>query len=100
MAHSSPYRFDWEETQDAFFSHLQLTREILQLFDRKFNPAPEKRVDKEILEKEYQRLQSIIDEYNTGHVILDETRRIIRLSFRIFRHCQRRISDRHLKKQR
>ena len=77
MAHSSPYRFDWEETQDAFFSHLQFTREILQLFDRKFNPDPEKRVDKEILEKEYQRLQSIIDEYNTGHVILDETRRIM-----------------------
>jgi len=77
MAHSSPFRFNWDETQDAFFSHLQFTRELLQLFDRKFSPDPEKRVDKEILEKEYQRLQSIIDEYNTGHVILDETRRIM-----------------------
>jgi len=77
MAHSSPYRFDWGETQDAFFSHLQLTREMLQLFYRKFNPDPEKRADKETLEKEYQRIKSIIDEYNTGHVILDETRRIM-----------------------
>jgi glutamate dehydrogenase len=77
MAHSSPYRFDWDETQDAFFSHLQLTREMLQLFYRKFNPNPEKRADKETLEKEYQRIKSIIDEYNTGHVILDETRRIM-----------------------
>ncbi|MBW2001456.1 MAG: NAD-glutamate dehydrogenase [Deltaproteobacteria bacterium] len=77
IAHSSPYRFDWEETQAAFFSHLQLTREMLQLFYKKFNPDPEKRADKETLEKEYQRLQSIINEYNTGHVILDETRRIM-----------------------
>jgi glutamate dehydrogenase len=77
MAHSSPHRFNWDETQDAFFSHLQLTRELLQLFDKKFNPDPKKHAGKEILEKEYQRLQSIIDEYNTGHVILDETRRIM-----------------------
>jgi glutamate dehydrogenase len=77
IAHSSPYRFDWEETQDAFFSHLQLTREMLQLFYKKFDPDSEKRVDKEKLEKEYRRLQSMIDEYNTGHVILDETRRIM-----------------------
>jgi len=77
MAHSSPYRYGWEETQDAFFSHLQLTREILQLFEKKFNPEPEKRMDKEALEKEYQRIKSLIDEYNTGHAILDETRRIM-----------------------
>lgn len=77
MAHSSPYRFDWEETQDAFFSHLQLTQEILNLFTRKFHPDPEKRIGKETLEKEYQRIKSMIDEYNTGHAILDETRRIM-----------------------
>jgi glutamate dehydrogenase len=77
MAHTSPHRFNWDETQDAFFSHLQLTREMLQLFDKKFNPDPKKREDKNVLEKEYKRLQSVIDEYNTGHVILDETRRVM-----------------------
>jgi len=77
MAHSSPYRFDWDETQDAFFSHLQLTREMLQLFETKFKTDSGKPVDEEMLERECERLQSIIDEYNTGHVILDETRRIM-----------------------
>jgi glutamate dehydrogenase len=77
LAHSSPYRFNWDETQDAFISHLQFTREILQLFGKKFNPDPKKRIGKDNLDKEYQKIQSIIDEYNTGHVILDETRRII-----------------------
>jgi glutamate dehydrogenase len=77
MAHSSPYRFDWHETQDAFFSHLQLTKEILYLFKGKFDPAPEKRMPRETLEKQYQRIQSLIDEYNTGHAVLDETRRIM-----------------------
>ncbi|MBA7669712.1 hypothetical protein ES703_77845 [subsurface metagenome] len=77
MAHSSPYRFDWHETQDAFFNHLQLTQEILRLFKGKFDPDPEKRMQGETLEKEYQRIQSLIDEYNTGHAVLDETRRIM-----------------------
>jgi len=75
MAHSSPYRFDWDETQDAFFSHLQLTREMLQLFETKFKTDSGKPVDKEMLEREYEKLQSMIDDYNTGHVLLDETRK-------------------------
>jgi glutamate dehydrogenase len=77
MAHSYPYRFDWDETQDAFFSHPLLTKEILEVFTRKFNPDPEKRSDRETMEDEYRRIQSMIDEYNTGHVVLDETRRIM-----------------------
>jgi glutamate dehydrogenase len=75
MAHSSPYRFDWDETQDAFFSHLQLTREMLHLFETKFKTDSGKPVDEEILESEYEKLQSMIDDYNTGHVLLDETRK-------------------------
>jgi len=63
MAHSSPYRFDWDETQDAFFSHLQLTREMLQLFETKFKTDSGKPVDEEILEREYEKLQSMIDKY-------------------------------------
>jgi glutamate dehydrogenase len=77
MAHSSPYRFDWHETQDAFFSHLQLTRELLQLFDGKFNPDSQKRMDRDALEQKYQRVYSLIEEYNTGHTLLDETRKIM-----------------------
>lgn len=77
MAYGSPYRFSWGETQDAFFSHLQLTQDMLGLFKRKFNPDPEKRADRETLDAEYRRIQSMIDEYNTGHAVLDETRRII-----------------------
>ena len=34
-------------------------------------------MDKTDLEKEYDRLQSIIDDYNTGHAFLDETRKIM-----------------------
>jgi len=75
MAHSSPYRYNWGETQDAFFSHLQLTGELLHLFQGKFNPNPEKRMDKEKLETEYQRIESMIEDYNTGHALLDETRK-------------------------
>ena len=77
MAHSSPYRFDWHETQDAFFSHLQLTRGLLGLFDEKFNPDPQKRMDREALEQRYQRIRILIEEYNTGHTLLDETRKIM-----------------------
>ncbi len=77
MAHSFPYRFDWEETQDAFFSHLQLTKDLIDLFYKKFNPDSEKKIDNKELEKEYKRLQSIIDDYNTGHAFLDETRKIM-----------------------
>jgi glutamate dehydrogenase len=75
MAHSSPYRFDWDETQDAFFSHLQLTQEMLQLFETKFKTDSGKPVDEEMLKREYEKLQSMIDDYNTGHVLLDETRK-------------------------
>jgi glutamate dehydrogenase len=77
MAHSSPYRFDWHETQDAFFSHLQLTRELLGLFDGKFNPDPQSRMDRKALEQKYQKIDSLIKEYNTGHTLLDETRKIM-----------------------
>jgi glutamate dehydrogenase len=77
MAHSSPYRFDWHETQDAFFSHLQLTRELLELFDEKFNPDPQSRMDHNALEQRYQKVYSMIEEYNTGHTLLDETRKIM-----------------------
>jgi len=38
MAHSFPYRFDWEETQEAFFSHLRLTKELIDLFFKNLNP--------------------------------------------------------------
>jgi glutamate dehydrogenase len=77
LAHAFPYRFSWEETQDAFFSHLQLTKELLYLFMGKFHPDPEKRLAKGGLEDEYRRVQSMIEEYNTGHTLLDETRRIM-----------------------
>ena len=77
MAHSSPYRFDWHETQDAFFSHLQLTRELLGLFDGKFNPDPQSRMDRNALEQRYEKVCSLIEEYNTGHTLLDETRKIM-----------------------
>jgi len=75
MAHSSPYRFDWHETEDAFFSHLRLTRELLQLFDGKFNPDPQKHIERDALEKEYQAIHSMIQEYKTGHALIDETRK-------------------------
>ena len=77
LAHAFPYRFSLEETQDAFFTHLQLTREILNLFEKKFHPHTEKRLAKEVLEDEYRRIQTMIEEYNTGHALLDETRRIM-----------------------
>ncbi|MBN1225448.1 MAG: NAD-glutamate dehydrogenase [Deltaproteobacteria bacterium] len=77
MAHSFPYRFNWEETQDAFFSHLQLTKDLIDLFYQKFDPDSEKKVDTKELEKAYERLQCIIDDYNTGHAFLDETRKIM-----------------------
>jgi len=77
MAHSSPFRFAWHETQDAFFSHPLLTKELLEVFKRKFDPDPKKRLDRETMENEYRRIQSMIDEYNTGHAVLDETRRIM-----------------------
>jgi glutamate dehydrogenase len=77
LAHASPYRFSWEETQDAFFSHPQLTREILNLFTTKFSPQRRTPLDREMLEEEYRRIQSLIEEYNTGHALLDETRRIM-----------------------
>ncbi len=77
MAHALPYRFSWEETQDAFFSHLQLTKELLNLFEKKFHPDPEKRLAAKSLEDEYRRIHTMIGEYNTGHALLDETRRIM-----------------------
>ena len=75
LAHGSPYRYHWDETQDAFFSHLQLTRELLELFQGKFNPDPENRMAKEKLETGYQRINFLIQDYNTGHALMDETRR-------------------------
>ena len=77
LAHGSPYQYDWEETQDAFLSHILLTRELLQLFQNKFDPDSEKRMSKDVLEREYERIQSLINEYNTGHAPLDETRKIM-----------------------
>jgi glutamate dehydrogenase len=77
LAHGSPYRFNWEETQDAFLSHLQLTKEILNLFEKKFHPDAAKRMGKETLENEYRIIRTMIEEYNTGHALLDETRRIM-----------------------
>ncbi len=77
LAHAFPYRYDWSETQDAFFSHLQLTKDILNVFKGKFDPDPEKRLSADALEEEFRRIEEMIEEYNTGHAFLDETRKTI-----------------------
>lgn len=77
LAHAFPYRYDWDETQEAFFSHLQLTKDILNVFKGKFNPDPRKRLSSEELEEEFRRIEEAIEEYNTGHAFLDETRKTI-----------------------
>ena len=77
LAHAFPYRYDWDETEEAFFSHLQLTKDLLNVFIKKFNPDPEKRLSTEELEDEYRRIEGEIEEYNTGHAFLDETRKIV-----------------------
>ncbi len=77
LAHAFPYRYDWDETQEAFFSHLHLTKDILSVFKKKFNPDPQKRLSPEELEKEFQHIEESIEEYNTGHAFLDETRKTV-----------------------
>ncbi len=77
LAHAFPYRYDWDETEEAFFSHLQLTKDLLNVFKKKFDPDPQKRLSLKELEKEYQRIEAAIDEYNTGHAFLDETRKTV-----------------------
>ncbi len=77
LAHAFPYRYDWDETQEAFFSHLHLTKDILNAFVKKFHPDPKKRASQEELEKEFQHIEEAIEEYNTGHAFLDETRKTI-----------------------
>ncbi len=77
LAHAFPYRYDWDETEEAFFSHLQLTKDLLNVFMKKFDPDPKKRLPLEALEEEYARIEAAIEEYNTGHAFLDETRKTV-----------------------
>ncbi len=77
LAHAFPYRYDWDETEEAFFSHLQLTKDLLNVFMKKFDPDPAKRLSPEALEEEFKRIEEAIDEYNTGHAFLDETRKTV-----------------------
>lgn len=77
LAHAFPYRYDWDETEEAFFSHLQLTKDILNVFMKKFDPDPQKRLAPDALEEELKRIEESIKTYNTGHAFLDETRKIV-----------------------
>lgn len=77
LAHAFPYRYDWDETGEAFFSHLNLTKDILNVFMKKFDPDPRKRLSPEALEEEFIRIEDSIEEYNTGHAFLDETRKTV-----------------------
>lgn len=77
LAHAFPYRYDWNETEEAFFSHLQLTKDLLSVFMKKFEPDPQKRLAPDALEDEFKRIEESIEEYNTGHAFLDETRKTV-----------------------
>ena len=77
LSHAFPYRYDWEEIQEAFFSHLQLAKDIIDLFVGKFHPEKSRRLSAGALEKAYKKIGVAIDEYNTGHAFLDETRKMV-----------------------
>ncbi len=77
LAHAFPYRYDWDETEVAFFSHLQLTKDLLNVFVKKFDPDPQKRLSPKVLEEEFKRIETDIEEYNTGHAFLDVTRKTV-----------------------
>ncbi|MBE0596380.1 MAG: NAD-glutamate dehydrogenase [Desulfuromonadales bacterium] len=75
LAHNQPDRFGLDDVRSAFYSHPDITLQLLELFRARFDPARAERLF------DYKKLlaeaQKGVAEYNTGHRYLDDVRRAI-----------------------
>lgn len=76
LAHNNPDRFDWQEVRSVFHDNVAKVLQLVQLFRLRFDPANR---GNEGNQTEYQAALAeagrAIEEYNTGHKLLDDRRR-------------------------
>ncbi|MBN2331715.1 MAG: NAD-glutamate dehydrogenase [Deltaproteobacteria bacterium] len=75
LAHNRPEQFDLQEIKRAFYHNPDLALQLTKLFFLRFHPSEE---DREVrYGRAYAHVKEEIEGYNTGHRVLDETRKTI-----------------------
>ncbi len=85
LAHNQPDRFDLGEVKRAFYASPDIALALVRLFRARFDPdeADRERAFQEALD----RVEGLVEGYNTGHRHLDEIRRtIFRTALLFVRH--------------
>ncbi len=72
LTHADPNLYSYSNIEEAFCRHPDLTKGILDLFERKFEPETH---DARKYEEEKKALLTLIDELDTGNQINDERRK-------------------------
>ena len=75
LAHNQPHRYTLEDVMRAFHSHPDMALKLTRLFERRFDPdIPEREA---AYRSAHDATAREVEEYNTGHRMLDEFRRSI-----------------------
>ncbi len=74
LAHNSPDRYGIDEIRNAFHHHPEMALQLVRLFRLRFDPELP---DRQLYEQTLEETTRLVEEYNTGHRRLDESRRAI-----------------------
>jgi len=75
LAHVDPDRYDYNEVHRAFSSDPEMALRLVRLFETRFTPGLEGR--EEAYRPALEETEREIEEYNTGHRLLDDFRRTV-----------------------
>jgi glutamate dehydrogenase len=85
LAHVDPDRYDYNEVHRAFSSDPEMALRLVRLFEIRFTPGVEGR--EEAYRPALTEAEREIEEYNTGHRLLDDFRRtVFRATLAMIRH--------------
>ncbi len=85
LAHVDPDRYDYDEVHRAFSSDPEMALRLVRLFETRFTPGVEAR--EETYRLALTEAEREIEEYNTGHRLLDDFRRtVFRATLAMIRH--------------
>ncbi|MGB6410999.1 MAG: NAD-glutamate dehydrogenase domain-containing protein [Candidatus Deferrimicrobiaceae bacterium] len=85
LAHVDPDRYDYNEVHRAFSSDPEMALRLVRLFETRFTPGVEGR--EEAYRPALEETEREIEEYNTGHRLLDDFRRtVFRATLAMIRH--------------
>ncbi len=85
LAHAEPDHYAYDEVHRAFSSDPEMALRLVRLFETRFTPGVEGR--EETYRLALEEAEREIEEYNTGHMLLDDFRRtVFRATLAMIRH--------------